>query len=940
YFEGWTPDDADATPGPTARPAVDFQGNPLTAAQSPLLYQGRGLICFSVFGNQKVNPETFQMTPFTQADCPSGTAIFPSNAIGQPHWDAGRPVADTTGFIKNFLSIMPRANNFQGGDGLNTAVHRWTRRQLNQGVNSAAAYGGESNIERKQFNIKIDHNFNQRHKASVGWTTERDWEGTNFSSWPDQINGLTRRAPWVLTSSFTSTLSSSMVNEARFGVRYNILNEFDPFEHPDPKVAEEAQKFLLQGANGWPAIFNPAMFSGANSPYNNGDYNGNRTPLYSYGDTLSWTRGVHAFKFGGEIRLTKSVGYNGIPARPIPVLTGGQGANAAANISTTSGRLPGLVTTGGNNSAQSQARNLLYFLNGSIGTASQLYWIDSAEDVKNGTWEDYKTLGRKYRDQVQNEFSFFAKDDWKVSKSLTLNLGLRWEYYGVPYIGSGFTTTTPGQGFGLFGVGRTGLGDGNPFGKWLTAGDVYLSGYGPRGLLECKMGQASGVPGIPASNCDPSLITGVEFVGPNSPNPNKSVYRNDLNNFGPAVGFAWQLPFGRPGQTTMRGGYQMTYGGSGRNGIASDGYLGGATGATSVGFIDNVALGNPYLNLSNVASIVPLLPTNPRVPGGTLGGAYSHAGQFTAFDPNYTTPYVQNFTLSLTHQLRRNMTVDLRYAGTQGKKRQGSFRPNMLNVFNNKELFNALETVRAGGEAPLFDQLFAGMNLNSTTAGYSAIGTRNANGVVQTGSLHLRRRFATDLAEGDYVAIASFINENTGGSPTAGLLAFNPVLTNVGGRILRNGCDRLANGQTAVGPAISTPLRCFPENYLIANPQFGDFTTGGFEQSPTYNANLGSSNYHSMQAQFTLRPTYGTNLQATYTWAKSMELPASNWTDPLNRDLDYRLASNHRAHEFRMNGTFQLPVGPNQLFFGNSSGVLGRVLENWRLSWTYNVFSG
>ncbi len=143
-----------------------------------------------------------------------------------------------------------------------------------------------------------------------------------------------------------------------------------------------------------------------------------------------------------------------------------------------------------------------------------------------------------------------------------------------------------------------------------------------------------------------------------------------------------------------------------------------------------------------------------------------------------------------------------------------------------------------------------------------------------------------------------------------------------------------------VGPAISMPLRCFPENYLTANPQFGDFTGGFGEASPTYNANLGSSNYHSMQAQFTLRPTYGANLQATYTWSKSMELPATNWTDPLYRDADYRLASNHRAHELRMNGTFQLPFGPNQLFFPNSSGPLARALESWRLSWTYNAFSG
>jgi hypothetical protein len=71
-----------------------------------------------------------------------------------------------------------------------------------------------------------------------------------------------------------------------------------------------------------------------------------------------------------------------------------------------------------------------------------------------------------------------------------------------------------------------------------------------------------------------------------------------------------------------------------------------------------------------------------------------------------------------------------------------------------------------------------------------------------------------------------------------------------------------------------------------------------------------------------------------------MENPATSWTDYLNRAADYRLASNHRGSEFRMNGQVQLPFGPNQLLFGNSSGVLARAIENWKMSWTYNVFSG
>ena len=37
------------------------------------------------------------------------------------------------------------------------------------------------------------------------------------------------------------------------------------------------------------------------------------------------------------------------------------------------------------------------------------------------------------------------------------------------------------------------------------------------------------------------------------------LFNKDLNNFGPAVGFAWQLPWFGKGKTTLRGGYQVSY---------------------------------------------------------------------------------------------------------------------------------------------------------------------------------------------------------------------------------------------------------------------------------------------------------------------------------------------------------------------------------------------
>jgi hypothetical protein len=104
--------------------------------------------------------------------------------------------------------------------------------------------------------------------------------------------------------------------------------------------------------------------------------------------------------------------------------------------------------------------------------------------------------------------------------------------------------------------------------------------------------------------------------------------------------------------------------------------------------------------------------------------------------------------------------------------------------------------------------------------------------------------------------------------------------------------------------------------------------------------------------QTTLRPTQGLSLQGTYIWSRALELPgvgsslasglqtAPSWTDPTNRNQDYALSANHVTHDFRSYGTFELPIGPNKLLLGKSSGWLARVVEGWQTSFIVNLSTG
>jgi hypothetical protein len=972
FWEGYLPDSADpannpAIPTTAADPtttAVDDSGNPVRPPVWPNgdPYTGR-LTCFSVFGTVDATGAPLSKS----AHCPDGVDrngnAYIGNLVTSPQsigWDPLRLGGfNQSGYFSKLLARMPEPNDFindGNGDGLNYANFRWLRGRSGNNSNEGIV-GSDQYTNRKQINVKIDQNF-KSHRISGNWSYQLDDSADNIAEWQGGINGEATRRPQTLTINGTSTFSPSLLNEARFGLNLNDTTSVPAWLVSNNDLREEARSFLLQGGTrdgvAYPVI---PSYDENNLDFSNGlmatvgpnatavTNLGFRNPTYTFADTVSWTKGAHAFKFGADVRLPRTKGFS-LQAYSI-INTGNLATTTASPFdSNTNAEINGAlgcaappaptappdpnctrgIFTAG---TRDRARDLAYLFTDSVGSGQSYSWIESHNDVATGTWQDITTRENRFREMVSAEYAFFVKDDFKLNRSLTLNLGVRYEYYSPPYLKSGLTSTVVDQGNGLFGTGRAS--SDRSFDNWLEPGNLFFAGYGSNpvgGGLRCESGTP--IPGGGVSSCDPNSLTVIEFVGPNSPNPSKTVIPRDRNNFGPAVGFSWQVPWFGEGRTTIRGGYQTTF----QRVNVSEGTLAAALGGFAQPFLSQ---NDPRVTAITATRAVTMLdlpsimPVPPAAAPGQAVPVYAMSASTSAYNPEYHTPYTHNITLSVTRALTRNMTLDMRYIGTFARNQSGNYALNESTVYYNPELMDALERTRRGENVPLLDEMLAGLRLPNVPIAYGTV-----NGTTSRGSeqLRLSSTTQTNLANGNLVAVANSLQEATVAvtGPTntlatgSGLQPNAPGLGAVEGLILRNGCNRLANGLTNV------PTRCFAEDYLIANPQLNN---------ATWNDNLGRTNYNALQVQFSLRPVQGISFQSTYGWAKTLGL-GDDYTDPRQPELDYGAAfgRSEPAHTFRMNGSFELPVGPNKLFFGNTSGWVARLIERWQTSIILNMTSG
>jgi len=644
-------------------PTVDRSGNPVTPAGAL-----GPLSAVDLFGNC-----TFNGAPV--ANC-------------KTFRDPLRPAISTSAYMQETLRRMPVPNLFTSGDGLNTAQIAFTRRVEGYDL----TLGNGPDVDRDQYNARIDQNFSSKNKLSVIATREHTWGGSIQSgqrSWPQGFDGEAVKRPDVYIITFTSTLSSTLLNELRLGRRRSIDLQYGPANRPDAVGAQVLP--FVPTANGVPFRAIPMDWTSFATYGGFGVWRGHVSPLYSIGDDLSWTHGKHAFKGGYEFRDTKSSGF-GDPGFT-PIVTFGAGTNAVSGLDSTA-----FTNISANNA--NGARTLLTDLAGSIDHINQSFGIASAQ---NTLLQGTPTIPVKFYRQTQREMSAYFKDDWKFRSDLTLNLGVHWEYYGQPFEANGL--------------------------------DARVIGNDESAFTNVSCTSSPGTIGF-TSTC--SNLTQVQFVGQHSTNPNINVNLkgNNYKNFGPAIGLSWNVPWFGKGKTVLRSGYGISYQGALRNFITVDSTVGTVPGINVVGTGGNGLLYTPtaYTSLSNITLPVPLpVGQATSAPFQVLANDRTQGISTYNRDPAYT----QNWNLGIQREVARNTTVEIRYVGTKGTKLWGTVNLDQIDALHRgSDLYNAFNAVRAGGESTLLNQMMMGGNF----------GGKVVDGTTWTGAMAVRTNTTTRAA--------------------------------------------------------------------------------------------------------------------------------------------------------------------------------------------------
>ncbi|HMF55378.1 MAG TPA: TonB-dependent receptor [Pyrinomonadaceae bacterium] len=451
---------------------------------------------------------------------------------------------------------------------------------------------GLSTFRENQFNGNVDIKLSDVHSFAVkafyasNPTHQANYNFAGLGNGSQQLPGFGGDLDIIQTlTSLTDTyvFSPNIVNQARIG--FSRLRVTSVPEEPFTAQSVGITNPLGASFPGVPTVTVAGLFTLGSSTFAD---QSSRINAWSANDTLSYVAGAHRLRFGGEFRYSQVNFYFNAFSRGF-VQFSPTSANPFSSFAT--------------------------FLTG--GSAASL--TSAISIIGSGVFD---------RALRTDDLSAFAQDDWKVSQKLTLNLGLRYDFYGLPHDARGrLVNFLPDQ---------------------FRAGTMAAPAGPPNGFVQA--GNAT------------NPILGVPLVA-------DTLVPNDMNNFAPRVGFAYSLSDAR--RIVLRGGYGIYYDRLSTR-YANTQLLDFPYLALAVGLVNPLPVAglrtfsSPFIPVPQPTSfpVVPTVPSplSPLAPfvGVPISGIY--------VDPNIRTPYIQQYNTNVQWEFANNYLLEVGYVGSKGTK--------------------------------------------------------------------------------------------------------------------------------------------------------------------------------------------------------------------------------------------------------------------------------